>query len=40
MMFRRRRSIWQYLPEMAFAAGCVLAGFTMTAVLALFLIGD
>jgi hypothetical protein len=40
MMFRHRRSLWQYLPEIAFAAGCLLAGFTATWILALFIVGD
>jgi hypothetical protein len=39
-MFRRHRSLWEYLPEMAFIVGCILAGFTATWILALFLIGD
>jgi hypothetical protein len=39
-MFRRQRQLRQYLPEMAFIAGCILAGFTATWILALFLIGD
>jgi hypothetical protein len=38
-MFRRHRGVWQYLPEVCFALGCLLAGFTATWIFALFLIG-